>query len=228
MPKRHLNAQTQKLTVYTLIVIAVGVIGAIAYLRISEGGSPGGAPLAGQFELERQPRLGDPEAPLTMVFFEDYSCPACRAFEEDVFPRIKREYVEPGHLQVYALNFQFLGPDSVNAALAAECVHAQSESHYWEYKTYIYRAQGPQGQPWASNERLLDLAQEGVPDIDLDELQACMDERRYEDDIQRDREIGSATGVQGTPSIFVEGFQVSSPSYADVSAAIERALGDSR
>jgi protein-disulfide isomerase len=223
-----MTRSTQKLTLYTAIILMVAVLGTIVYLRFADRSVATASVQAGDFELKRQPGLGDADAPVTVVIFEDYSCPACRTFEEQVVPRLKREYIDVGKVRAYFINFQFLGRDSINAALAAECVYHQDEAAYWDYKIVLYRAQGPQGSNWANTPRLLDLAREAVPQLDHADLQACIEEERHLDAINRDRDIAVASGVTGTPAVFVNGRQTASPSFDDVQRAIEEALAASQ
>lgn len=155
--------------------------------------------------------------------FEDFKCPVCKAFEEDAYPQIMNELVETGQVNMYFMNFQFIGPDSTTAGIAGECAYRQDEAAFWDYKTYIYRAQGPESGEWATPELLVDLAREYVPALDADELASCIDERRYEDAVAVDREIGNQAGVDGTPSLFVDGQKLESWDYATVQAAVKAA-----
>jgi protein-disulfide isomerase len=213
----------QNLTLYTIVFLVIALAGLIAWQRLPPTPSAPAAPFAGDFELEDQPLIGDPDAPATIVAFEDFKCPVCKAFEEDAYPQIVNELVETGQANMYFMNFQFIGPDSTTAGIAGECAYRQDEAAFWDYKTYIYRAQGPESEEWATPELLVDLAREYVPALDADALAQCIDERRYEDAVAADREIGDQAGVDGTPSLFVNGQKLESWDYATVQAAVEAA-----
>ena len=58
---------------------------------------------------------------------------------------------------------------------------------------------------WATSDKMVELAKTYVPDLNADELKTCIEEKRYTDDIQKDRDMGITAGVQGTPSIFING-----------------------
>jgi protein-disulfide isomerase len=182
--------------------------------------------VAWDLELERQPVLGSPDAPVELLMFEDFNCPVCRAFTEDTLPRLKSEYIDQGQVRVHFINIAFWGPDSTTAALAGECAYRQDEAAFWDYRTSLYGAQGSQGegQRWATPAHLVELAREHVPELDAAELEACIDESRYEAYVQRNHDIATAVGVEVTPVIMVNGTPVASPSYEAVSAAIEEAL----
>lgn len=211
----------QKLTVYTSIVLIVAVIGIIVYVQVFQGEPATVAP-TGELVLDDQPAIGDPNAPAKIAVFEDFKCPACRTFEEGVMPQVMRNLVDTGQAQVYFVNFQFLAPDSVTAGIASECAYAQSEAAFWDYKTYIYRSQGPQSQQWATPEFLTQIARDFVPELDADELQTCIEERRYAANVTADRELGERVGVTGTPSVYVNGEKLESGRYELIAQAVSQ------
>lgn len=222
-----MNLTPQKLTVYTSAVLIVLIVGIIVYVQVFQGQPTTTAP-SGELVLDDQPAIGDPNAPVKIAIFEDFKCPACRTFEENVMPRVMRNFVDTGQAQVYFVNFQFLAPDSITAGIASECAYAQSETAFWNYKTYIYRSQGPQSQTWATPERLTEIAREFVPELDADELQTCIEERRYEDAVMADRELGERVGVTGTPSVYVNGRRLESGVYELIDQAVSRAIAQSQ
>jgi hypothetical protein len=69
----------QKLTLYTILLLAVALVGLIAWQRLAPTPSTPAAAFTGDFELETQPMIGDPDAPATIVAFEDFKCPVCKA-----------------------------------------------------------------------------------------------------------------------------------------------------
>lgn len=211
----------QRLTLTTVIVLAVALFGLVAWQRLAP--QPAAAAFTGDFDLENQPMIGDPDAPATIVAFEDFKCPVCKAFEDDAYPQIVNELVETGQAKLYFMNYQFLGPDSTTAGIAGECALAQDEAAFWDYKTYVYRAQGPESEAWATPELLVDLAREYVPALDADELAGCIDERRFEDAVAADYELGQQAGVDATPTVFVNGQKLESWGFEAVQAAVAAA-----
>lgn len=217
---------TQRLTLITGLIAILAVIGIIVYSRVQ---TPAAATTVSTENLsgEGQPLLGDPDATVEIIAFEDLKCPACRNFEESIFPRLEQDFIETGKAKFRFVNFAIpLGPDSVTAAIAGECVFEQDPEAFWTYKTVLYRLQGPESQRWATPSRLTDIAKEYVPEVDADALRSCIDEERYAEQVQAERAMGVAAGVTGTPSIFVNGVKVDNFSYDNISAAINTALGD--
>jgi protein-disulfide isomerase len=217
-----MKAPSQKLTLYTLIVLAVLIVGAIAYVQLAPQRTAGAA--AGGLDLSDQPALGQEEAPVQIAVFEDFKCPACAFFDENVLPQLRRAHIETGDARLYFVNYPFIGPDSTTAAIAGECAYRQDEAAFWEYKTFIFRSQEAESREWATPARLTEIARANVPALDADELEACITERRYEDAVRADREMGQRAGVQGTPTVFVNGERVENFSFEAVSSAVESAL----
>lgn len=128
---------------------------------------------------------------------------------------------------MYFMNFQFIGPDSAPTrppqASPGSARTGRMKRLFGTTRptsTVIYRAQGSESEEWATPQHLVDLSGENVPALDADELASCADERRYEDAVAEDYEIGDQAGVDGTRSLFVKGQKLESWDYATVQAAV--------
>src|SRR3989344_4780744 len=64
--------------------------------------------------------LGNPDAPVTVVEFGDYQCPFCARFFKEVEPKIREEYIKTGKVKMIYRDFAFLGPESIDAAMASQ------------------------------------------------------------------------------------------------------------
>ena len=216
-----MKLNSRNLTTATLVVLAVLILGYILFVQFS-GGPAESTTGDADFRIAEQPMLGDPEAPVTIVSLEDFKCPVCQRFEQTVVPQVEEELIETGRANLVFVNYQFLGPDSVTAGIAGECVYQQDEELFWEYKTILFRAQGDERQQWATPARLVQLAREYVPDIDAEELEQCIEDRRYEDEVAQDLAAAQASGATGTPTVFVNGERLADWSFQ----AIERAVAE--
>lgn len=220
----------QRLTIITAVVLVLAIFGFIIFNRVRPAGTGQGtagqtAPDPTQLSYEGQPAIGNPDAAVKIAIFEDFKCPACKYFDENVWPKLENEYISSNQVQAYFMNYAFLAPDSRTAAVAGECVYRQDEALFWQYKEIVYRSQGQESQAWATPARLTELAREYVPDINADELKTCIDENRYEAEVKADLEMGTTIGVSGTPSLFVNGTKVENANdYTQVKALIDEAL----
>jgi protein-disulfide isomerase len=207
-------SQAQKLTLGTVLIVLLAIVGWFAYSRFFSQADASG------IDLANQPVLGEASATVDIVLFESFTCPHCANFEENILPRIIRDYVDEGIARVYYLDFPLDG-SAFNASRAASCVYEQSPTAFWDYKTFLYRLQGE----GFSNAQLVDVAETYTEGIDSEALKQCIEDKRFDDAINADRSMGAEAGVTGTPSVYVNGEKVQA-SYADVQSAIEDALNN--
>lgn len=135
------------------------------------------------------------DAPIQLVEYGDYECPYCA----DAIPVIKALQENFGDRLVFVFrNFplQEMHPDANNAALAAE---AAARNHkFWEMHDMLYA-----NQDRLDAESLVQMAEEiGLsPQHFQEELENPGLQQRIDDDM----ESGMRSGVNGTPSFFING-----------------------
>ena len=209
----------QKLTLGTLAVLILAALGWLIYI-LAAPSNASDDPLAGTPRgYEGQPEFGDDDAPIKVIFFENFLCDHCKALEAEVMPQLKRDYIDAGQVEAYYINLAWGGERATLAGLAGECAYAQDEAAVWEYKAALYEAQ----ETWQGVDDLAALAQD-VDALDADALRTCVQEERYSEEVQRDLDLAERVGVQGTPSLVVgdQGFQ--GPSYRTLRREIEAQL----
>ena len=176
-------------------------------------------PAKQDIDLDDDPVLGNKDAPVTIVSFEDYQCPYCgRAFEQ-TFPLIKKDYIDTGKVKYvyrdYPLPFH---PNAAPAAEASECAHEQGK--FWEYHDALFKNQQNLG-----NELYLKLA--GDLKLDVNKFKQCIDTGKYRQEVQDDFAYGSQAGVSGTPTFFINGMQlVGAQPYQAFQQVIEAELAN--
>lgn len=173
----------------------------------------------GDFKLDKQPMLGDISAPIKVIEFADYKCPACKSWDAEHFGSFKKEFIDTGIVQFYMINFPFLGPDSIEAALAAESIFNQNPSKFWEFKEKLYAQQREESKVWATEKFLLRFVRENIEGIDYDQFEKDLKEHTYLLDVKEDFKISAANGIYSTPSFIVNGIQVGS-NYEELRAVI--------
>lgn len=208
----------RRLIMIVTLVAAIAVVAAIAI--VPRLGTPGVSAQGTEMALESQPRKGPADAPVDVVVFEDFLCPHCGTFAENITPRIERNYVDDGSVAYYSKNFVVIGPESERIAQVGECVFEQGNDAFWTFEEVAFRSQDG-----LTEARAIALAEEYVTDLDADELRACIADGRGLDAVRADMEHVQALGLQGTPTVFVAGEQVRA-TYDDIAAAIEAALAD--
>ncbi len=150
-------------------------------------------------ESDDDPALGasKDKALLTIVEFADFGCPFSReaayivrslASHTDIVRYIYRDFP-----------ITELHPGADLAAEAGEC--ADDQNRFFDYHDKLY-----QNQYDLSSGSLKRYAQE--LGLDTREFNNCLDSRKYEAEVEADRQIGVEVGVRGTPTFFFNGAAV--------------------
>jgi protein-disulfide isomerase len=139
--------------------------------------------------------IGNVNAAITLVEYGDFECPYCG----HAHPLIKRLLQEKGNeLQFVFRNFPLrqIHPNAYISAISAEAAGRQGK--YWEMHDLIYENQDKLG-----IEYLYSLAKS--LGLDLTQFSQDAESRVILDKIQTDFEGGIRSGVNGTPSFFING-----------------------
>lgn len=166
--------------------------------------------------------LGSLDAPVTIYEFSDFQCPFCKVLYENTFDQIKDNYIDSGDVLYVAMDFPLSSHENArDAAHAARC--AEDQNKYWEMRDSLYMNQDdwdsamdptPTFSRYANNVH----ARESTFD-------RCMRSDDHMDSIDEDFAIGQSLGVQGTPTLFINGeMLVGSQSYEDISTIIDGML----
>ena len=172
--------------------------------------------------------LGDPNAPVKVDVWEDFQCPSCMRYSQQVESQVITNYVEAGKVY-YTYHFYPMidGGDikgeSHQSANAAMC--ASEQGRFWDYHAILFANWSGENEGSFSNPRLIAFAEN--LSLDMNAFNTCFQAGRYADLINQDYLDGQTAGVSGTPSVFVDGQIVTPgfvPSYDQLAAAIETAL----
>lgn len=205
---------TRLLTIVSAGVVLLGVLAFIGYRLLTPAAFT--TQLSGYVD---QPTLGEPSAPVKMILFENFMCDHCAAFEERVFPQLKREYIDTGRVEAYYVNLAWGSEQARLAGLAGECAYRQDAAAFWPFKTALYGAQGQ----WQTVDDLVAVAT-AIPGLTPVDLRECIVEGRYAAEVQRDLELGDQVGVTGTPSVVIGTSGFEAPTFEVLRDAIEAGL----
>lgn len=140
-------------------------------------------------------RDGPTAAPVTIVEFEDFQCPFCRAMG----PRLDSvRAAMPDRVAIVHRHFPLdIHPLARPAALAAACAGEQRQ--FARYAAALYAGQDTIARmSWGRV-----AAQVGVPDIPR--FEECVTSQRHTHTINRDIAAGRQLGITGTPAFLVNG-----------------------
>lgn len=158
---------------------------------------------------------GDENAPVTLVEYGDYECPYCgEAYS--IVKRIQKHFGK--RLKFVFRNFPLVEshPYAGVAAIAAE--FAAVHHKFWEMHDLLYENQDALDVP-----DLLNYAES--LHLPADELQTAIQNETFANKIQNDFMGGVKSGVNGTPSFFINGKRHDgSFAYEDLLAAINKEI----
>jgi protein-disulfide isomerase len=154
-------------------------------------------------------KLGNDNAPIKLIEFEDFQCPYCLRYSITQEPALIREYVKTGQLQIIYQSLPILGDESVNAAEAAQCAADQDE--FWLYHNLLFLTQAQAGQ--SSNEQRqvgrfsADKLKGMASTLGLDRaaFDSCYDSGKYFQLIEDQYQQAHDYGLTGTPGFVING-----------------------
>lgn len=136
---------------------------------------------------------GLPNAPITLVDYGDYACPRCGQMYF-VTQNLRNQLGSSLRFVFRHFPLRAIHPLAQHAAEIAEAAGAQGR--FWQMHDYLFRHQRSQG-----NGKLLRFAAELGMEVDRFEREVA--EHIYAAKIQADLESGIASGVNGTPTFFI-------------------------
>jgi protein-disulfide isomerase len=165
-------------------------------------------------DIAGEPVRGDANAPVTVVEFTDFECPACGA----MYPVLEQVLPTYGaRVRFVVRNFPLLRhAHSRKAAEAADAAHAQGK--FFEYTALLFKRQNALDVP---------SLKKYASEIGLDRARfdAELDSGKYAEEVRHDLDDGQVYGVDVTPTIFINGVALRELTPEALRAAIDKALG---
>ena len=162
--------------------------------------------------VDDDPSRGDVNAPVTVVEFTDFQCPACAAMHP-VLEEVIKSY--GNKVRFVVRDFPLTQHENARkAAEAANAAHAQGK--FFEYMAVLFK-----------NQKALDVPslKKYATELGLDRTRfdAALDRGVYAAEVQKDIEDGEMYGIGSTPTIFINGVQLRALSVEGLREAIDRA-----
>jgi len=164
--------------------------------------------------VDDDPARGEATAPVTVVEFTDFQCPACAAMHP-ILDEVMKSYGNKVRFVVrdFPLNQHEYARKAAEAANAAN-----AQGKFFEYITVLFK-----------NQKALDVPslKKYASEVGLDRARfdAALDRGVYAAEVQKDVTDGELYGVGSTPTIFVNGVQLRTLSAEGLKEAIDRSAG---
>jgi predicted DsbA family dithiol-disulfide isomerase len=145
-------------------------------------------------DVTDSPVRGAPMAAVSIVEFSDFECPHCGA----AHPVLART-LEQFSGKVNLVFKQFPLDSHKNAAPAARAaVAAQQQGKFWELADLLFEHQRE-----LSGEKIVELAKQAG--VDVAKFDTARESDSVKERVEKDKKEGIELGVQGTPSLFING-----------------------
>jgi protein-disulfide isomerase len=154
---------------------------------------------------------GPINAPVKIVEFGDFGCPACRRWHQS---GIKQKVMEMFGDQVSFTyrHFPVISEHGTEAAIAAQC--AGEQGAFWTYHDYLFeKAEGLTVAELENYAEALGLSTRS--------FETCMQSDEMREYVERDQRSAFREGARGTPAFFVNGRLVYNPSLEELQSLVQ-------
>lgn len=213
--RRRRTLWTSLVAVAVLVIFGLVGWGVYAADRVRDYNAPAGA-------ANDDTGIAVGSGPVTVDVYEDFICPACRAFEQAAGSTLDR-LVEEKKARVVYHPVAFLDRlsstgYSTRASAAAGC--AAEAAKFREYAAKLFQQQPPEGGPGLSDQELVGIGTS--IDISVDSFAPCIYDGTYRSWTRHVTDEASRAGITATPTVLVAGKKVTASAEA-ITAAVAAA-----
>ena len=144
--------------------------------------------------------------------FGDFQCPHCARFARQIYPQLKRDFIDTGRVSFRYRHFPFINRNSFTMALAAECARDQDRFNQFHdafySKTFIAAVN-------AAGTTHRQTIKTTASDLNLDTVKfnQCLDNRSHQQTIENDIQEAKHQNVRGTPTLFLGNYPLNWTDY---------------
>lgn len=141
---------------------------------------------------------GNKSAAVTLIEFSDFQCPFCSRFHPSAAQALA-EYGDQIRWVYRHFPLDQIHPNARPAAEASECLAEQKGNDgFWAFADGLFANQARLGLALYQ-----ELAQQ--QGVDMAQFNDCVAQRKYQDKVESDYQLGVKLGVNGTPGSFLNG-----------------------
>jgi protein-disulfide isomerase len=149
--------------------------------------------------------LGPADATVTITEYASMTCPHCAAFNEQVFPKIKAEYIDTGKVRYVFREFP-LDIKAAAGSMLSRCIANGDAPKYFGVTDLLFRQQSD----WVTKHTTETLTRIGKQaGLTQPQVEACLKDQALLDKIVADQKYASdVLKVDSTPTFFVNGEKI--------------------
>jgi protein-disulfide isomerase len=215
------------------LAVCVGLLGfAIVSISVGTGGS-GQVPITGAEEVQSLiggiqqdgPRLGPPDAPVTVQVFNDLQCDPCSDWEKDVIVPLIRGPVRAGEVQMIYHHFP-ISAESGFFLGSYGAVAAAKQDDEWQFIELFFINQ-EEAKKRGANQEFLNNVARAILNFNVEQWQSDMKDSDVEQTLKDDETLAADRHLPAKPAAVVGGPNGTrelseSPTLSEVEAAISQ------
>ena len=166
--------------------------------------------------------LGIANAPITITEYASMTCPHCAAFNENVFPKIKSEYIDSGKVRYVFREFP-LDIKAAAGSMLARCIAKDDAGKYFAVIDMLFRQQND----WVVKNTTETLTRIGKQaGLSQQAVEDCLKDQALLDKISADQKFANEVlKVNSTPTFFINGEMIrGETSFAEFDKRIKSLL----
>ena len=149
--------------------------------------------------------LGPANAAVTITEYASMTCPHCAAFNADVFPKIKSEYIDTGKIRYVFREFP-LDIKAAAGSVLSRCIAKDDANKYFAVTDLLFKTQAD----WVmknTTESLMRIGKQAG--LTQDQIEACLRDQSLLDKLAADQKYAAEVlKVDSTPTFFINGEKI--------------------
>jgi protein-disulfide isomerase len=187
--------------------------------------------LMSKIDVKGRPVKGNPDAKVTLVYYDDFECPFCSRMHTTLFSNVFKDYADRVRVIFKDYPLVEIHPWAMHAAIDANCLGEQNNQAYWDFADYVHANQKlVAGKSVTEAFTNLDSAakdQGQKHQIDQDKFQACV-KKQDDTSVRASMAEADKLGVDSTPTFFINGERFSGViPEQELRAVLDRDLAES-
>lgn len=166
--------------------------------------------------------MGKDDAPVTVIEYASYTCPHCANFHSDVFPLLRKDYIDTGKVK-FILREVYFDRFGLWAAMLARC---GGQMRYFGISDILFDTQSDWlagGDPAGISDALRKIGL--TAGLSKDQIDTCMnDAKSAEALVAKYQEDATRDGIDSTPSFLINGTKYSNMAYDEFRKLLDAEL----
>jgi protein-disulfide isomerase len=196
---------TRRAFTAALSLSGLAALAGLSPLRlIAEAMAQGASDIAKPASLPEM-ALGPADAKVTITEFASMTCTHCAAFNREVFPKIKSEYIDTGKVRYVFREFPIDLKAAAGSMLARGIAHDDA-GKYFAAIDLLFKQQDD----WMMKDTVESLTRIGrQAGLSQQAVQACLADQAVLDKLDADRKFAvEVLKIDGTPTFFINGEKI--------------------